>query len=313
MSFLRVLCVAASALALVGCEEWGMNFGDSQRYREDFHFSYDLKPGGRVSLENMNGSVEIFSWEKNTVDIVGTKYGAEESAMKAIKIDVSNSPDLIAIRTIPPSGHLRGGLGAKYVLRVPKSVELDRIVSSNGSVRIENTEGNARIRTSNGAVRITQLKGRLEIETSNGGIELNNQSGGATLRTSNGSIKAENVRGNFEANTSNAKITARIMDPEPNRLVKLESSNGAVDLTMDNLKNNDIRCRTSNASINLHLPSNLSAQMRASTSNSHIESDFDLTLKGGRISKTNLDGTIGSGGPLVDLSTSNGSIRIQKL
>src|SRR5690349_9246954 len=126
----RVLLIAASALALTGCDEWGMNFGDSQRYREDFHYSYDLKPGGRVSIETMNGSIEIMSWEKNSVDIVGTKYAAEESTMKAIKIDVSNAPESVLVRTVAPSGHLRGGLGAKYVVRVPKTVELDRIVSS---------------------------------------------------------------------------------------------------------------------------------------------------------------------------------------
>lgn len=313
MSSLRVLCVAASALVLAGCEDWGMNFGDSQRYREDFHFSYDLKPGGRLSVESMNGSVEISSWEKNTVDISGTKYGSEEQAMKAIRIDISNSPDLVSVRTVPPSGHPRGGLGAKYVIRVPKTVELDRIVSSNGSVRVENTDGTVRIRTSNGAVRISQVKGRLEAETSNGSVDINDQSGGAIVRTSNGAVKAENIRGNLEATTSNGRITARLMDPEPNRLVKLESSNGSIELTMDNLKNNDIRCRTSNSSITVRLPASLNAQMRASTSNSHIESDFDVTLKGGRITKTNIDGTIGSGGPLVDLSTSNGNIRIQRL
>ena len=313
MSSLRVLCLAASALALVGCEEWGMNFGDSQRFREDFHYSYDLKPGGRLSVDSMNGSIEISSWEKNTVDIVGTKYGAEEAAMKAIRIDITNSPDLITVRTVPPSGHIRGGLGAKYIIRVPRTVELDRIVSSNGSVRVENTEGTVRIRTSNGAVRISHVKGRLEAESSNGALDVNDQSGGAIVRTSNGSVNAENIRGNFEATTSNGRITARLMDPEPNRLVKLESSNGSIDLTMDNIKSNDVRCRTSNSSITVRLPSSLSAQMRASTSNSHVESDFDVTLKGGRISKNNMEGTIGSGGPLVDLSTSNGSIRIQKL
>jgi len=32
----------------------------------------------------------------------------------------------------------------------------------------------------------------------------------------------------------------------------------------------------------------------------------------GEISKHNIEGSIGSGGPLIDLSTSNGSIRILK-
>ena len=39
--------------------------------------------------------------------------------------------------------------------------------------------------------------------------------------------------------------------------------------------------------------------------------DFEMRLRG-EISKHNIEGSIGSGGPLIDLSTSNGSIRILK-
>ncbi|MCC6366797.1 MAG: hypothetical protein IT165_25025, partial [Bryobacterales bacterium] len=54
------------------------------------------------------------------------------------------------------------------------------------------------------------------------------------------------------------------------------------------------------------------ARLKASTSNSSINSEFDLTVHGS-LSKNRLDGTIGSGGPLINLSSSNGAIRIQKL
>jgi hypothetical protein len=311
----RVFLVAAASLALVSCDDmdgWGIS-GSSQRFKEDFHNTYPLKAGGRLTVENMNGSVEITGWEKDSVDIIGTKYAATESLLKSVRIDIAATPDSVDIRTVVPSG-TRGNLGAKYIIRVPQKAMLDRITSSNGSIRVESVDGSARLRTSNGSVRVSRMNGAVDVHTSNGSVDVNDQSGGATIRTSNGAVRVENVRGAFEAVTSNGGIHARLSDPEPQKPVKLESSNGTVELIMDQIKNNDIRISTSNSSINLRLPSSAAGQLRARTSNSSITSDFDVNVRAGQISKSHLEGAIGAGGgPLFDLSTSNGNIKVLKL
>jgi len=306
----RWASLATTAFLLVGCD--AMELGDSQRFHEDFHYSYDLQPGGRISLENMNGSVEIIGQDTNKVDISGTKYASTEQVLQAMKIDVVASGDSVRIRTVPPSGH-RGNHGARYVIRVPRRVELDRIGSSNGSIRVDGVEGTVRLRTSNGSVRAFRVKGPAEIETSNASIELFEQVGSVVAHTSNGSIKADGVKGYFEATTSNGSIDARVTDPEPDRPVKLESSNGGIKLAMDTIRNNDIRASTSNSSITLRLPSAVNARLKARTSNGSINNELGALLNAGQTSKTHLEGTLGSGGPTIDLSTSNGRINLQKL
>jgi len=310
----RVFLVAAASLALVSCEEMdGFGFtGSSHRFKEDFHSTYPLKSGGRLSLENMNGSVEITGWEKDTVDVIGTKYAATESLLQSIKIDVASTADSVDIRTIFPSG-TRGNFGAKYIIRVPQKAVLDRVISSNGGVRVESVDGPARLKTSNGAIRVSRVNGLVDLHTSNGSVDVNDQTGGLIIRTSNGAVRVENVRGSLEATTSNGGIHARLSDPEPQKTVKLESSNGTVELTMERINNNEIRINTSNSSIQLRLPANAGGQLRAHTSNSSITTDFDVNVKAGQISKSRLDGAIGSGGPMFDLSTSNCSIKVQKI
>jgi len=310
---MRIFLLAAASLALVSCDEMdGFGFsGFSQRFKEDFHNTYPLKSGGKISLENMNGSVEITGWEKDSVDIIGTKYAASESLLKSLRIDIVATGDSVAIRTIYPSG-THGNFGAKYIIRVPQKAVLDRIISSNGSVRVESVDGPARLRTSNGSVRISRMNGNAEVQTSNGSVDVNDQSGGITIRTSNGAVRVDNVHGAFEASTTNGSIHARLADPEPQKPVKLESSNGSVELTMERIKDNDIHISTFNSSINLRLPSSVNGQLRAHTSNSSITSDFDVSVRG-QISKSHLDGAIGTGGPLFDLSTSNGQIKVQKM
>src|SRR5690242_9819001 len=110
---LRLLALAAVTLFVAGCDEW--EFGDWDRYKEDFQYSYDVQPGVRVYLENSNGSVEFTGWEKNSIQITGTKHASSEAALKALKIDIIASADSVRIRTMPGSGH-RGGYGARYAI-----------------------------------------------------------------------------------------------------------------------------------------------------------------------------------------------------
>jgi hypothetical protein len=56
-----------------------------------------------------------------------------------LKIDITEGDGYLGIRTIAPSG-VRGNRGAKYSIRVPRKITLDRIVTSNAHVRIEGIE-----------------------------------------------------------------------------------------------------------------------------------------------------------------------------
>ena len=302
---LRGFCLGVSILALAGCEDFDVGGMSSDRYREDFHFSYPLNSGASVQVDNFNGSVEIAGWDKNTVEIDGTKYASSDDRMRQIRIDVSQSPGAITIRTTRPADHW-GNSGARYVIHVPRHAELTNIVSSNGAIHVDSIDGNAHLKTSNGGIRATAIRGSVDAVSSNGTLEIADIIGDALLRTSNGSIKADVKRGGFDAHTSNGSITARLMEPD-SRPVRLESSNGHIEVTMDAARG--VHADTSNSSILVRMPNAAGATVRAHTSNASITSDFDVSVHG-VISKHRLEGTIGSGGPLLDLGTSNGGIKL---
>src|ERR1051326_6452813 len=273
--------LAAGLLVLTGCEDWG-DWGPSDRYKEDFHHSYAMKPGGTLSMENFNGPVEIMSWEQDTVEINGTKHASQRSYLDEMKIDVSATPGAVRIRTLRPSlSHCN--CGARYSIRVPRRVMLDEIVSSNGGIRIDRIEGNARV------------------------------------RTSNGSIDAEATHGSFEAETSNGRIEVTLVEPGADWPMRLTTSNGHIELTMKGNKLPDVRASTSNSSVVVHLPASVNARVRAATSHhNNITTDFNELLRSDeeddrRRRRSEVEGRLGSGGPLIDLSTSNGPIKILKL
>jgi putative adhesin len=286
------------------------DWGDTGRFREDFHYSWPLDSGARLTVETQNGSVEISAWDKNTIDIAGTKYASDESLLHDVRIDISHAPDSVRIRTIAPE-FFHGNAGAEYTIHVPRRVVLDQIRSSNGALRVDAVEGNARMHTSNGGVHLTDVHGDADIETSNGSIDIDNQEGSLRLHTTNAHIKAESRGGRFEAETSNGSIEGRLANLNTGWPLRAETTNGHIDLDVEGGLP-DMHLTTSNSSIDLRLPDSASGRLIADTSHSDITSDFDLTTHGGTISKDHLEGQIGGGGPNIEINTSNGAIHIRK-
>jgi DUF4097 and DUF4098 domain-containing protein YvlB len=301
--------LGVSVLLLCGCM---IDLGDNDRFKEDFHKSFEVDAGALLSVENFNGAIEITGAEGRTVDVSGTKYASTKDALSELRVDMQGSASSVRIRTERPDSWMGGG-GVRYTIRVPKKMLLDRVQSSNGRIQVENIDGNARLRTSNGAIRATDIKGELSAETSNGRIEIRGLDGNANLRTSNGPIDAEATHGRFEAHTSNGKIDVRLSEAAAADPVQLETSNGHVELRLDGKEVPDVRVRSTNSGIVLILPAAANARVHAHTTGGSIKSDFDGISDHRESHRSHdADGTIGTGGRTLDLETRNGSIELLK-
>lgn len=285
----------AGALLLTGCD-----LEDFDNYQADFHYHYDFRPDGRLSVDNANGSVEIEGWDRQEVEISGVKYASRQRLLDELRIEIHNSPDAITIRTVRPY-HPEWSAGARYRIRVPRQTVIDRVNTSNGPILVRNIGSSGarpqtlNLRTSNGLIRAENVTGVIDAETSNGWVDLDEIDGGATARTSNGLVT----------------IRLNHLTDSPLRVI---TSNGAVDLTVRNQPRDSIRAETSNGSITLHLPADAGARLRANTSHSAISSDFDVLQRFEDHDRWNnrVDGQIGGGGPEIELSTHNGHISILK-
>ncbi len=299
--------LAAALLGLTACDVEGL--GSFERYHKDFHYSYPLKSGGRLVVETFNGSVEVSGWDQDTVDISGTKYSRSQDEADSLKIEIDNSPDLVSIRLVRPS-MLRGNWGARFVIKVPRKAVLERLTTSNGPIRTVDGVGPSRLKSSNGQIHVEAFRGNLDAQTSNGAIELLDVEGDVKAHSSNGHIRVDGLRGSFDAGTSNSSIHAKL--EQASGPVRLETSNGSIDLTLPADASVAVRANTSNNSITVHAPGTVNARLAARTSNGSITSDSELRVRG-EIDRHHMEGVIGNGGPLIDLSTSNGNIRLLKM
>ena len=304
-SRLLFLPVLAAACLTGAC---GFDFGDGDQFQSDFHESRPFHAGDRLSVETFNGGIDIMTWDRNTVEITGTRHASTEEMLKDIKLDIQSSGNSLAVRAIRPSMS-HGSMGVRMLLHVPRQVELERIVTSNGGVRINGVQGGAHVKTSNGAIHIDSLSGNLDAQTSNGAIDVDHVGGGAVMHTSNGHIEGEAVAGPVEATTSNGGIRLHLGPGGGAGPLHFSTSNGPIDLTMPGALKSELRARSSNGSITLHLAPSVNAHLHAATSNSAVTTDFTMT---GQVTmaKHSIDGNLGSGGPSIDLTNSNGAIRI---
>lgn len=297
--------LSASLFSLTSCI---VGVGDWERYNKDFHLSYPLQDGGKLSVETFNGSVEISGWDQDTVDISGTKYGPSQDEADNLRVDIENHPDSLSIRVPRPTDR-RNNQGARMVIKIPRKTLIERIVTSNSSIQTDDGVGPTHLRTSNGSIHVVDLHGELEAETSNSSVEVERVEGNVRLHSSNGHIRAERVNGAIEASTSNSKVS--IDADRPDKPIRVDTSNSGVELDLPPGFSSGVHVSTNNGSITLRLTNDANAHISAHTSNSSIDTEFEVRARG-EFSRNRLDGEIGSGGPLIDLSTSNGSIRLLK-
>jgi DUF4097 and DUF4098 domain-containing protein YvlB len=128
------------------------------------------------------------------------------------------------------------------------------------------------LKTQNGAIAISDVRGNLQFDVNNGAVRLKRVAGDVSGTTVNGAIQAELAGGAWEG-----------------RQLEIGTHNGAVTVTM---------------------ASYYSAHIRAETGNGRIQSDFPMMLSGNPSPKI-LDFNLGSGGPLIHITTGNGAIRLK--
>lgn len=124
-------------------------------------------------------------------------------------------------------------------------------------------------------------------------------------RTVNGGVRATDLTGDVEARTVNGAI-----DVVTAGRARGGTVNGAVNVTMGRA-DWDIRFETVNGAVTLYLPDNINANVRARTVNGAIETDFPLTVQG-RFGRRSIEGTLGSGGRELEISTVNGGIFLRR-
>lgn len=195
LAVLLPLLLVASA----GCDIAMADFREQES--AEWRKTYQLQPGGRVEIGNVNGKIEVTPAEGNTVEIVATKI-AKASNKDAAKETLGR----IEIREAVTGGNIKvetqvarseGGLfnhsnwTVHYIVKVPANAEL-KLSTVNGGVQITGVNGHVTADTTNGGIKAFDVSGTIEATTTNGGVEVELSKvpeGGVKLECTNGGIR----------------------------------------------------------------------------------------------------------------------------
>lgn len=222
--------------------------------------SYEIQPGGRVEIGNVNGKVVVRAGEGNAVEVVAIKTGrgatpeAAKEALERLNIRETVSPSEVKIETqIDRTGGLFNHSGSiEYTVRVPASVEL-KATTVNGGVEIEGVSGRVIAETTNGGIHGRGIAGPIEASTTNGGVDVEVTQvtdAGVRLECTNGGIKLRlpaDARASISARVTNGGIdtgnlplqtrgesSRRRLDADMNGggpRIALEGTNGGISIT----------------------------------------------------------------------------------
>lgn len=128
------------------------------------------------------------------------------------------------------------------------------------------------IKTFNGGVHLADLRGRIEFDALNGGVTLQRLAGEVHGHTTNGGLHIE--------------------------------------LAGDRWDGKGMDVETTNGGVHMDIPSSYSAHVETSTVNGGVNVDFPIAVRG-RIDK-DLSFDIGSGGPTIRATTTNGGVKIRR-
>ena len=126
-----------------------------------------------------------------------------------------------------------------------------------------------------------------------------------TLVTTNGAVDVTGISGEVKIEATNGRIRATGLR---NGAV-VDATNGGVTLDFAEVGDQGIHCETTNGAITLNVPRDVNADLSARVTNGSIDAN-DLELTTSEDSRRRLEGSLGDGGPSIELRTRNGRIRI---
>jgi len=154
---------------------------------------YALTPGGRVTVENVDGDILVEGWDRAEVEAtVVMRSRSSQDRLDAIKVAVEAKPGSLAFHTLYPTNPEKR-VRVDYRLRVPRQVQLEDLSTLQGSIAVRGVEGSMKARSLHGDITGIDVSGSVEARALTGNILISLRS----LPDARGAIRLETINGNL--------------------------------------------------------------------------------------------------------------------
>ena len=243
-------------------------------FAEEWTKTYQVGDKATLRVDTNDASVEISRGASRTVSarIVTEGYSIGSSG---VRVTEHQDADKVDLQVHVPNNwglHVSRHQGVRVEVQVPPDTTLD-LHSGDGHIRVDGTTGPAKLDTGDGQIEVRNFNGALNAHTGDGHMTIDAVLTDLNLRTGDGHINLT-VRPGSKMNAS-------------------------------------WLIHTSDGGVEARLPQDFAAELYAHTGDGHIQLDLPVTVNGS-IERSRIRGKLNGGGPLLEITTGDGSIRIGK-
>lgn len=184
---------------------------------EKFEQSYPISANGRVSVSNVNGSIEMIAWDRNEVRLEATKIADSKESLDLVELRIDAQANSFSVETEYKKDLMWRDKNRKievhFKVSVPRTAMLNEIETVNGSVTAANFSNVTKISAVNGSVNASNLRGTADLSTVNG-----------TVTADFDRVEAGSK---IELSTVNGRVNL-LIPSDTNATVKADSLNGSI-------------------------------------------------------------------------------------
>jgi DUF4097 and DUF4098 domain-containing protein YvlB len=197
----------------------------SAEQSRELHKTYDLAPGGVISVSNTSGYIHVTSWSEDHVKVDAVKRGRRGEDTGQIEIQVTPRPDRIDIRTIYPRNE-DSGISVDYDLKVPRGAVLNALTTTSGEIVVYDQVARVTANSTSGSVTVREVAGDAVISSTNGQITAGRVGGSLTVTATSGNLVIGEVARALNARCNNCNISARGLRDD----ATVRTANGSIEL-----------------------------------------------------------------------------------
>jgi hypothetical protein len=244
-------------------------------HADEWNKTFQVGNNPSLHVDTNDASIEITRGVSNTINAHIVAEGVS-IGNTGVRVTERQDADKVDLQVHVPNEwgfHLNMHRGVRVEIQVPPQSTLD-------------------LHSGDGHIAVTGVAGQARLDTGDGHIDVKDFNGGLRAHTGDGHMTIDGVFSDLD----------------------LRTGDGHVDLTVrpGSKLTNGWLIHTSDGRVEAKFPQDLAAEIYAHTGDGHIQLDLPVTVNGS-IENSRIRGKLNGGGPLLEVTTGDGSIHIAKL
>jgi Toastrack DUF4097 len=298
--------------------------------RFPFERSYDVTGPAMLDVSTVRGKIDVVAGQPGRIVVNGTAtvridWNVPANAVELAKKVAANPPierdgQTLKLRS-PADAAEQRALTISYQLQVPANTQV-LTTSESGATTVGGVSGSVSVRTQSGAIQLERLGGTVDVTTGSGAVTVDDVSGALTAKTGSSAFTGRSLKSGVRVRTQSGAVIAELagsgdVDVETgSSAIRVSSVRGALraltesgHITASGAPHGPWTATAGSGSLDITIDSGVHFNVDA------LSRSGSATVEGasvkGTVTKRQVTGAIGSGGPLVRATSRSGSVKVR--